>query len=101
MVAEDFPWPPLGGGLIRLAKMVETVSAMGEVDFFSLYDPARTSPVLPPSLGVGRMEIADYPDAVNTRWWRWWLLRSRDAERSIHEKLRPLATDRLRSLRCS
>ena len=75
MVAEDFPWPPLGGGLIRLAKMVETVSAMGEVDFFSLYDPARTSPVLPPSLGVGRMEIADYPDAVNTRWWRWWLLR--------------------------
>ncbi len=42
MVAEDFPWPSLGGGLIRLAKMVETVSAMGELDFFSLYDPAAT-----------------------------------------------------------
>jgi glycosyltransferase involved in cell wall biosynthesis len=75
MVAEDFPWPSLGGGLIRLAKMVETVSAMGEIDFFSLYDPARTSPVLPPSLHVNRMEIAEYPDAVNPRWWRWWLLR--------------------------
>ena len=75
MVAEDFPWPSLGGGLIRLAKMVETVSAMGEVDLFSLYDPARTSPVLPPSLDVRRMEIAEYPDAVNPRWWRQWLLR--------------------------
>ena len=43
MVAEDFPWPSLGGGLIRLAKMVETVSAMGELDFFSLYDPDRNA----------------------------------------------------------
>ncbi len=75
MVAEDFPWPSLGGGLIRLGKMVETVSAMGEVDFFSLYDPARTSPALPPSLNVRRMEVAEYPDAVNPHWWRWWLLR--------------------------
>ena len=75
MVAEDFPWPSLGGGLIRLAKMVETVSAMGETDLFSLYDPARTSPALPPSLDVKRMEVAEYPDAVNPHWWRWWLLR--------------------------
>ena len=45
MVAEDFPWPSLGGGSIRLAKMVETVSAMGETDLFSLYDPHdRTGP---------------------------------------------------------
>ena len=75
MVAEDFPWPSLGGGLIRLAKMVETVSAMGETDLFSLYDPARTSPALPPSLDVRRMEIAEYPDALNPHWWRWWMLR--------------------------
>lgn len=75
IVAEDFPWPSLGGGLIRLAKMVETVSTMGESDLFSLYDPARTSPALPPSLEVKRMETVEYPDVVNPHWWRWWLLR--------------------------
>jgi glycosyltransferase involved in cell wall biosynthesis len=75
IVAEDFPWPSLGGGLIRLAKMVETVSAMGETDLFSLYDPRRTSPALPPSLEVARMETVVYPDTLNPNWWRWWMLR--------------------------
>jgi len=75
MVAEDFPWPSLGGGLIRLAKMVEVVSAMGETDFFSLYDPRRTDPTLPPSLDMARMATVQYPDTMNPHWWRWWLLR--------------------------
>ena len=75
MVAEDFPWPSLGGGLIRLAKMIEVVSAMGETDLFSLYDPGRTDPALPASLDMARMETVTYPDTVNPNWWRWWLLR--------------------------
>jgi glycosyltransferase involved in cell wall biosynthesis len=75
MVAEDFPWPSLGGGLIRLAKMVEAVSPMGETDLFSLYDPRRTSPVLPSSLDVRRLETVQYPDTLNPHWWRWWMLR--------------------------
>ena len=75
MVAEDFPWPSLGGGLIRLGKMVEAVSAMGETDFFSLYDPARTSPALPSSVDMRRMETVEYPGAPNPLWWRSWLLR--------------------------
>jgi glycosyltransferase involved in cell wall biosynthesis len=75
IVSEDFPWPSLGGGLIRLAKMVETVAAMGDTDLFSLYDPSRTSPVLPSSLDVRRMETVEYPDAPNPHWWRSWLLR--------------------------
>jgi glycosyltransferase involved in cell wall biosynthesis len=75
MVAEDFPWPSLGGGLIRLAKMVEAVSAMGETDLFSLYDPRRTSPALPSSLDVKRMETVQYPDVANSHWWRSWMLR--------------------------
>ena len=80
IVAQDFPWPTHGGGLIRLAKMVEAVSAVGETDLFSLYDPYRTydpyriSPVRPPSLDVRRMEIAAYPEESNTRWWRSWAL---------------------------
>jgi glycosyltransferase involved in cell wall biosynthesis len=74
MVAEDFPWPSLGGGLIRLAKMVEAVSEMGETDLFSLYDPRRTSPALPSSLDMRRWEAVQYPDVLNTNWWRSWLL---------------------------
>lgn len=74
MVAEDFPWPSLGGGLIRLAKMVEAVSALGETDLFSLYDPRRTSPVVPSSLNVRRWEAVQYPDVLNPRWWRSWML---------------------------
>jgi glycosyltransferase involved in cell wall biosynthesis len=80
MVAEDFPWPSLGGGLIRLAKMVETVSALGETDLFSLYDPHRTydpveiTPVVPPSVNLRRVELATYPGQLNPNWWRSWLL---------------------------
>jgi glycosyltransferase involved in cell wall biosynthesis len=75
MVAEDFPWPSLGGGLIRLGKMVEAVSAMGETDFFSLYDPRRTAPALPVSLDMRRWEAVQYPDVLNTDWWQQWMLR--------------------------
>ena len=75
MVTEDFPWPSLGGGLIRLAKMVEAVSAVGETDLFSLYDPSRTSPVLPSSVDLRRMKTVEYPGATNPDWWRWWMLR--------------------------
>ena len=99
MVAEDFPWPSLGGGLIRLAKMVETVSAMGEVDLFSLYDPARTSPVLPPSLHVQRMEIAGLSRRGESALVAMVVAAAGYAEGSLHEKLRPLATGRLRGLR--
>jgi glycosyltransferase involved in cell wall biosynthesis len=75
MVSEDFPWPSLGGGLIRLGKMIEAVSEMGETDLFSLYDPSRTTPALPPSLDLRRLETVNYPDAPNPRWWRSWMLR--------------------------
>ena len=75
MVCEDFPWPSLGGGLIRLAKMVEAVSAIGEIDLFSLYDPWRTSPALPSSLDVRRLETVPYPEVANPHWWRLWMLR--------------------------
>ena len=75
MVAEDFPWPSLGGGLIRLAKMVEVVSAMGDTDLFSLYDPSRTSPALPASLEMRRWEAVQYPDTLHPKWYRSWMLR--------------------------
>lgn len=75
MVTEDFPWPSLGGGLIRLAKMVEAVSCAGETDLFSLYDPSRTTPVLPSSIDLRRMKTVEYPGGTNPNWWRWWMVR--------------------------
>ena len=61
MISEDFPWPALGGGLIRLAKMVEAVSAVGETDLFTLYGPRHTSPALPSRLEVRKMETVQLP----------------------------------------
>lgn len=75
MVSEDFPWPSLGGGLIRLARMVQAVSAMGETDLFSLYDPSRTSPALPSAVDLARMEAVKYPGTTNPYWWRRWMVR--------------------------
>jgi glycosyltransferase involved in cell wall biosynthesis len=101
MVTEDFPWPSLGGGLIRLAKMVEAVSAVGETDLFSLYDPSRTSPVLPSSVDLRRMKTVEYPGATNPDWWRWWMLRRgmpkevflRKYDRSPRVRFEAFATD--------
>ena len=87
MVSEDFPWPSLGGGLIRLAKMVEAVSAMGETDFFSLYDPTRTSPALPSSVAMRRMETVEYPDAPNPHLVAFVDGASGHAEGSLHAEL--------------
>jgi hypothetical protein len=36
VVAEDFPWPPSGGGHLRLAQVIEVVADLGE--------PADASP---------------------------------------------------------
>ncbi len=70
LAAEDFPWPSTGGGLIRLAKVIEAVSELGEMDLFTLYDPTRTDPVLPPDLPVSRLLTVKYPASSRQRRWR-------------------------------
>ena len=70
LAAEDFPWPSTGGGLIRLAKVIEAVSELGELDLFTLYDPLRTDPVLPDGLAVSRLLTARYPASGRQRRWR-------------------------------
>jgi hypothetical protein len=75
IVAEDFPWPTTGGGLIRLAKIIEAVSAIGDTDLFTLYEPGRTDLVLPESVSVSRLETASYPLApAQLRWRLEWML---------------------------
>ena len=70
IVTEDFPWPTNGGGLIRLAKAIEAVSSLGDTDMFSLYDPNRTDPSLPPHVRIQRLETVCYPGTPKARQWR-------------------------------
>ena len=74
VVAEDFPWPSTMGGTIRLGKMIEAISALGETDLFTLYDPRRASLILPRAVLVERMATVPYPvTAPALRWRTTWM----------------------------
>ena len=70
LVAEDWAWPSTGGGLLRLAKVVEALSEIGDVDLFSLYDSARDVLLLPENASVARLQPAHYPLFPKERKWR-------------------------------
>ena len=40
LVADNVPWPSRGGGLIRLAQVVEAAASVADLDLFVLHDPA-------------------------------------------------------------
>lgn len=91
LVAEDFPWPPAGGGLIRLAKVIEAVTSMGETDLFTLYDPHRTDPAFPLSVKVNRVQTVCYPGTPEP--WRWrtaWLTRRGAPKEVVMRRFDPL-----------
>jgi glycosyltransferase involved in cell wall biosynthesis len=75
VVAEDFPWPSTGGGMIRLGKIVEALSALGKTDLYALYDPRRDAPLVPPpTVAIERIETVPYPVTPRgTRWRAAWL----------------------------
>ncbi len=77
VVAEQFPWPPTGGGMIRLAKAIEAFADLGEVDLFSFYDERLSDPTaVPPDVGITRLEAAPWPQYPHQfRWRASWLLR--------------------------
>jgi hypothetical protein len=56
VVAEDFPWPVTGGGALRLAKVIETISALGETDVFAFVPARRSEPCDLPA-GVGNVRL--------------------------------------------
>jgi polysaccharide biosynthesis protein PslH len=70
IVAEDFPWPSTGGGLLRLAKFIEAISHLGETDLFTLYDASRTDIVVPRTAPLNRLKTARYPRASSQLRWR-------------------------------
>jgi glycosyltransferase involved in cell wall biosynthesis len=70
LVAEDFPWPPTGGGLIRSAQLFEAVSRLGQADLFSLHDARRGELVVPEHVSISRTATAVHPPAATGRRWR-------------------------------
>ena len=76
-VAEDWAWPSTGGGLLRLARMIEALSELGEVDLFALHDAARESLELPDSVHVRRLRTMVHPRYPSERTWRMAWLRQR------------------------
>jgi glycosyltransferase involved in cell wall biosynthesis len=76
LVAHDVPWPSLGGGLIRLAQVVEAVSSVTDLDLFVIHDQSRSRVVLPPTIAAHRWESVDYPrTSPQLRWRSEWAVR--------------------------
>jgi glycosyltransferase involved in cell wall biosynthesis len=74
VIAEDFPWPPTTGGLLRLAKVIQTIGQLGETDLFALTSPRRRDPCdLPEDLGVRRVKtiVGPKPDFSVSRRLKW------------------------------
>lgn len=60
--------------MIRLGKIIEAITALGETDFYTLYDPRRATLVLPPTVSIDRMESVPYPvTPPGLRWRAAWL----------------------------
>jgi glycosyltransferase involved in cell wall biosynthesis len=70
IVIENFPWPSMGGGLIRLARTVEALADIGDVDLFVLVDPRLSGLELPSNVRVRRLRTAHYPDVSSSLRWR-------------------------------
>jgi glycosyltransferase involved in cell wall biosynthesis len=70
VVGENFPWPANGGGLIRLANMVEALAELGDVDLFTLCDSRRVDRTIPDGIQLARMETTPYPEAAHPLAWR-------------------------------
>ena len=75
VVGQDFPWPPTYGSHLRLAQVVRALSALGDVDLFTLTFPLRSdSCEVPPDVAVRRVSTATgpRPDFSARRRLRWW-----------------------------
>ena len=76
VIAEDFPWPPTTGGLLRLAQVIETIAQLGETDLFALTSPRRLDPCDPPEgLDLRRVKTitGPKPDFSSSRRLKWLL----------------------------
>ncbi len=87
-VAEDFPWPPTGGGLIRSSSILEVFSDLGTVDLFSLHDAGRTEFEVPDHIQIGRLAHSSHPIVDRRPWARaaWALTRGAPLEVALKDR---------------
>ena len=77
LVAEDWAWPSTGGGLLRLARVIEALSEMGDVDLFALHDAGRETLELPERVSISRLHTTVHPRYPTERTWRMAWMRQR------------------------
>jgi glycosyltransferase involved in cell wall biosynthesis len=70
VVAHNVPWPPLGGGLVRQAQIVETLASVTDLDLLVVHDQRRTQMDVPPSVPARRSKSVQYPRVSSQVRWR-------------------------------
>jgi glycosyltransferase involved in cell wall biosynthesis len=76
LVADNVPWPSLGGGLVRLAQVVESVASMSDLDLFVLHNQQQSKLEVPPTLAVLRSKGVQNPrTSADLRWRLEWAVR--------------------------
>ncbi len=76
VVADLFPWPPLNGGLMRMATCIDALSDVGSIDLFSLVDQRQANGDVPTRVMLDRSGTTPYPQIDRSNRWRpAWLAR--------------------------
>ena len=76
LVADGVPWPSLGGGLVRLAQVVEAVASVSDLDLFVLHNQSRSKLEVPSSVPVHRSKGVQNPrTSAHLRWRLAWAVR--------------------------
>jgi glycosyltransferase involved in cell wall biosynthesis len=70
LVADNVPWPPLGGGLVRLAQVVEAVASASDLDLFVLHNQNRSKVEVPSTVPVRRSQGVQNPRTSGHLRWR-------------------------------
>jgi glycosyltransferase involved in cell wall biosynthesis len=69
-VADNVPWPSLGGGLLRLAQIVEALASVSDLDLFVLHNQSRSKVEVPSTVPVLRSIGVQNPHTSATLRWR-------------------------------
>jgi glycosyltransferase involved in cell wall biosynthesis len=70
LVADNVPWPSLGGGLVRLAQVTEALAAASDLDLFVLHNQSRSKVEVPSTVPVARSKGVQNPRIASPLRWR-------------------------------
>jgi glycosyltransferase involved in cell wall biosynthesis len=70
VVAHNVPWPPLGGALLRLADVVESMARISDLDLFVLHETTRSTVAVPDDVAVARATGVQFPRSSSQLRWR-------------------------------